>query len=484
MLLFALALLFMLPCVSIASAESKKEAQDLSRYLAIEQSGHARAREELLNTSIDETVAYVQFEAIRLTWDNAPQKPAYLCILWGARPERVRLRQEDANGTILSDSCADPVFDAIIPLLPETKAMTIIADSAGMDIGRLALFTEGELPSPFFRWEETPKGMDYLLIATHPDDDVLFMGGIIPNYGAEQGYVGTVAYVTIPSAKRVNEAKQGAWEMGTVYRPLFLGFQDIREVTKEHYTHRFLQETVTLALVRMLREYRPLVVFTHDKDGEYGHWQHKIVSAAVVEAARLCADPTYDPISLAQFGTWEVKKCFVHLWPENTVVMDINTPLASRGGRTAFKVAQDAYKKHWSQQGGRHFVQSENDRFALNRFGMAYGTVEVGSDVFDNIDPMLLSSYVPPEETPTPEPTEEPTPEPTEAPTEAPTEQPIARAAEQPTPEPSEQPTPMPVPAQAPSKEPTDLFFPIALGVALVIIAVLGILLIRSRKRS
>ena len=296
-------------------AESGEEpANDLTRHLAVEQSGgHGNAHTRLLENNLNESERYSPYETIRLTWENAPEAPAYLCIQWNEIPVNVLLRQTDAGGALLSEVYADPVYDAVIPLSKGTAALTIAAGPKGMDLTRLALFSEGTLPAPFYPWQDTPKGMDYLIVSTHPDDDVLFMGGVIPIYGMERGYIGTVAYVTNPSRHRVNEANKCAWEMGARFRPIFLGLQDVREDYKDTHSERFLPEAVTLALVRMLREYRPLVVFSHDVNGEYGHWQHKIVSAAIRDACRLCADPTYDALSYEEFGTWEVKKCYLHL---------------------------------------------------------------------------------------------------------------------------------------------------------------------------
>ena len=71
---------------------------------------------------------------------------------------------------------------------------------------------------------------------------------------------------------------------------------------------------------------------------------------------------------------------------------------------------------------------------------MSDGVVEVGEDVFDNVDETLFSFYVPPTPEPTPEPTPTPTPEPTPEPTEAP------------TPEPTEAPT---VAVETPEPSPT-----------------------------
>ena len=224
-MLFCLALLLALPWAVPAAADTKK-ATDLSSHIKIEQSGHQSARSKLLDANLNETIQYAPFETVKLSWKKN-LKAAYLCIQWGVLPEGVQIRQTDEKGELLTDGSAQMVWDAIIPLVEGAAGVTIMGGEKGMDLARLALYSEGELPAPFLPWQETPKGMDYMIVATHPDDDVLFMGGIIPTYGAEQGYVGTVAYVTNPSRRRVNEAMLGAWEMGATYRPLFLEFQDI-----------------------------------------------------------------------------------------------------------------------------------------------------------------------------------------------------------------------------------------------------------------
>ncbi len=387
-----LMLALILLCVPRVVAETTEtEAEDLTRHMRIEQSeGHANSAKQVRDDDLSESFRYMPYEQIRLTWELSPEKPEYLCVQWGALPDHVRIRQLNAEEEILSDSYADAVYDSIFQLSEDTRCVTVTAGSSGMELARLALFSEGTLPAPFFPWKDTPKGMDFLIVSTHPDDDVLFMGGIIPTYGAEQGYTGTVAYVTIPSRKRINEANLCAREMGAEYRPFFLGFQDIGQPVKDSYLSWFLPETVTLAFVRMLREYRPVVVFSHDLNGEYGHWQHSIVASSILEACRHAADPEYDPFSFEEFGTWEVQKCYLHLYEDNPLVMDVSVPLSSRGGRTALEVARDAFKLHKSQQNGRHIVEDEDGNYPLNRFGMAYGTVEAGSDAFDNIDSALL----------------------------------------------------------------------------------------------
>ena len=396
-LLLAMALLLVLPLAAraegeeSASAPSQQKAQDLSRWIRFESCGHADLEGKLLRSALTCPEPFGPYERFNISWDSAIDS-RWLCIQWETMPERVTLLQFDQNEALLAETSVSEEYDTILPLAAGAVKVTFVTEKPGMTIAHLGLYSEGALPEPFYPWKKADGHLDYLIVSTHPDDDTLFMGGVIPTYGAEQGYVGTVAYVTTPNRLRVNEAVMGVWAMGSPYYPCFLDFRDLNNQRSEEARNKFPLDAVTLAMVRLFRQQRPLVVFTQDVNGEYGHWQHKIVSAAVQAACKLAADESYDPYSLQTWGTWEVKKCYIHLYPENPLIMDISTPLASMGGKTALEVASVAYAKHRSQQNGHHLIQGEQDTYAMNRFGMAYGTVAAGEDVFDNIDPALLVS--------------------------------------------------------------------------------------------
>lgn len=399
MILLILTLMLVLTAAPLAAAEDQvvantQNAKDLTSYLKLNATNHNKMANRVLSAKIGEAETFTPYERFYAYWDTARVTPGYLCIQWNVLPIDVELLQMDSSGAILSHRQVGLEYDTIEKLLPEAQKVAFITGRSGMEIIRLALYSDGVLPEPFVAWKPTPEHLDYLIVSTHPDDDTLFMGGVIPLYGVDKGYVGTVAYVTTPGRKRVQEALLGAWTMGTHYMPIFLDYSDIADVAKYKtaYAYRFLPESVTLTLVRMFRQYRPLVVFTHDVNGEYGHWQHKIVSASVIEASRLAGDESYDPISLTQYGAWQVQKCYVHLYEEDQLVLDVNTPLASLGGKTALAVAKEAFLRHTSQQGRGQWVQTDTDKYPLSRFGMAYGAVEAGTDVFDNINPQLLST--------------------------------------------------------------------------------------------
>lgn len=288
---------------------------------------------------------------------------------------------------------------------------------------------QGGAPSDYHPWEPSTEKADFLVIATHPDDDTLFMGNMVPTYGAERGLEGSILYLTTRERVRRTEACNGAWIMGLRTYPYMAGLPDISVKNKVKYAADFKVEDVERVLVRYLRRIRPEVVITHDVNGEYGHWQHIIVSQAIQTAVIDAANPSYDPESAELSGTWQVKKLYLHLSEQNPIFISATVPLEAFGGRTGWEVAQEAYQCHQSQRLWYHLCNNENEN-SLEKFGLVYTTVGLDTginDMFENIDPSTLSDFVP-----TPVPTKEPTPEPTETPTPVPTEEPTLEPTEEP----------------------------------------------------
>ena len=452
-----------------------EQAENLTAQCAFTFEGYPYAAERvLLNPN-----HYQIFEAQASFFLTAeqPLRNARLCIQWRVLPTDVRILQDDASGALLSEELLPSYPETVTPISEHAHRVTVQAGDAEMQICRCAVYGPGELPDPFHDWQETPQKLDYLLISTHPDDDVLFLGSVIPTYGAEQGYVGTIIYVTCINRERMTEAENGAWTMGLRYRPLFFGMPDVPKDAPQEKKDTFSYDELLLLTVRAYRAYHPVTVFAQDVNGEYGHWQHKLTSRAAREAFALASDPGYDPASAEEYGTWQVQKLFLHLYPENTVRIDAHTPLAFFDGLDAYTVACRAFLKHESQIKTGFRVRCDDDKYAFNCFGMAEGTVPLGEDVFDNIDASLLSAYVPPTPEPTEIPTAEPTPEPTDEPTAEPTNA-LTPVTAEPLETPSAQTTPEPA-----ATTPNRMLLP-GIGVCAVICAALVLIAFRKRKKD
>lgn len=425
-------------CVPAAAEEAA--AEDYTRSCRIVIGDGKEKTTKLLDKNVDSALKIAAGTTVSVSWDDKV-KADRLCLQWKELREGITVTEFDAEGTELGASVLPMLPENICPLAEQTRSVVISGGESEMLLSCVRVYGAGELPDPFHEWIETPKNLDYLLISTHPDDDVLFMGSVIPIYGAERGYTGTIAYVTCGKRVRMSEAQNGAWAMGLRYRPLFWGFPDVGMDADKKRKATFVYDEVLLKTVQTYREYRPLVVFAQDENGEYGHWQHVLTSKAAVEAFTLAADPSYDPASAEAFGIWQVQKLYLHLYRENEIILPPNEPLSAFDGKTAWQVAKIAYQKHESQQHLGFKVHRYGDaRNPFNQFGMILGAVKAGNDIFANIGDSLLAANVTPTPSPTPEPTLTPEPTPTIAPTPEPT--------------PTTEPTPSPAPT-APPAEPT-----------------------------
>ncbi len=320
------------------------------------------------------------------TWtDDVPVKTLYL--EWFTLPGEITLRQSGVNGVTLSEKTYVPwQLAEAIPLEAKTRSITLeTAEQA--DISTCLLYGAGNLPKAPHAWKPSPEKLDYLVIAMHPDDDILFLGGIVPIFGAERGYTGTVLYMAGRNRERCDEAVNGLWAMGGRYYPFFNSFHDVSNLAAPVERRAlFREEDVVESLTVSFRRLRPEVVISHDLDGEYGHFQHKLLARAVLRAAALAGDPTYDAASAAQYGVWSVKKVYLHLYPENTVTLDMYAPLAAFDGKNALEVDIAAFSCHYSQRRSRWAPDPASPYFAA-KLGLARTAVgfDTGNDIFENI---------------------------------------------------------------------------------------------------
>lgn len=331
---------------------------------------------------------------VTISWRNGvPARTLYLA--WRSLPVPFVLTQRAGDGSVLDTRAGETWrMNQLYKLNPKTRSVSV-SSNTDMDLCSALIYGPNVLPKNYHPWEPTPEKLDYLVIATHPDDDVLFLGAIVPLYGATRGLSGTILYTATRGIRyRCDEALNGAWVMGLRNHPLFADFPNLLPKQQWQRGKDFSVGMLTEYYVRILRRYKPEVVVTHDANGEYGHWQHINVSQAVRDAVSLAADASYDPASAKEYGLFQVKKLYLHLYPEQTVTLDVYRPLAAFGGQNVIDVATAAYAEHRSQVKVDHYRVSNDGFYRLSDFGLCFSAVgaDTGTnDLFEHIDPCSLS---------------------------------------------------------------------------------------------
>ena len=300
----------------------------------------------------------------------------YLCF--ELMPERYEIQREKSSGQWETVTEGDVRYHHMFYELDGYQSIRIYASGEKktvMGFNELFVFGAGQVPSWVQQWQPTPEKADILFLATHPDDDLLFLGGAIAWYGVEKRKDVVVAYLTKSNTTRRSEALNGLWTLGIRNYPVFGNFRDhytksgkISDAYKDVGGKSKVQGWVT----ELCRRYKPEVVVTQDKNGEYGHPQHKMLADACIAAFDLAADQESFPETAAAYGTWEVKKLYLHLYGDDSETTRFNwdVPLESQGGMTANEMAETAYAQHVTQAGQGQKFHSVFVPFSVSEYGI------------------------------------------------------------------------------------------------------------------
>ena len=239
------------------------------------------------------------------------------------------------------------------------------------------------------QWQPVPEKLDLMVFSPHQDDELLFLGGTIP-YACQKGADVAVVYMTNGGRSRYAEALDGLWTAGLRNHPIFLNWRDQKVFSLSVALKTWSQKGVDpqMEVVRLIRKYKPEVIVGPDLEGEYGHIQHQLTARLIADAIPLAMDESYDPESVQEYGAWEVKKVYLHLYTENRIEMDWNQPFSSDSPISPIFLAKEAYDKHRSQQKA-YSMNREAERFDNKIFGLYYTAVgpdEEKNDFFEHID--------------------------------------------------------------------------------------------------
>lgn len=273
-------------------------------------------------------------------------------------------------------------------------------------IGEIYILSKGELPEYVEVWNSPlDNNADLLLLSTHSDDEQLFFLGLLPTYVAKGANVQVVYFVNhFDNPKRLHEQLHGLYTVGIRNYPIMGIVPDayseslngaINNIEKANLT---VDDTINFQ-VEMIRRFKPSVVVGHDEQGEYSHGQHILNTHVLKIALEKTNDDTYHLDSYEKYGLWDVPKTYIHLYKENQITMDYDTPLEYFNGKTAYEVSKEGYSKHNSQQWTwfTKWIKGSNNQYTKSTDIKTYSPNEFGlyrslvgediqkNDMFENL---------------------------------------------------------------------------------------------------
>ena len=405
-LLPLLLILVLLAAVLPAAAE---EAEDLTAKCTVK----AVKAKNVVHITDGKYTTYWESGKTKNPWVTiSSDKPIYgLYLCFQKLPDSYAVQKASGDGWVTVAEGGNPRYHHAFFELDGVKKVRIISTvekANSMGFNEIYAFGEGEIPDWVQRWEEPVEKADLLFMIAHPDDELLFTGGAIPTYAVEKGFKVEVVYLTSSNTTRRSEALNGLWAMGVRNYPVFGTFADrysngksVAAKADAAYKTAGGKQKVLDWVNELFRRFKPEVVVTHGTKGEYGHAQHILMADACKMCFAQAADPKESPESAQQYGTWQVKKLYLHQLGENggETVLDWNQPLKAFDGKTGAQLAAEAFALHVSQKGmgagtGKNFkvftvettgaVDYPYDHFVLQ--DTTVGPDEAKNDFMEHID--------------------------------------------------------------------------------------------------
>ncbi len=389
-----IAMLFL--SVAVVCAQSEEEATELSRQVTV-----TDLSSDEWNKFTDHSYqTYISFSEQRSFTITSEEPIAALYLVFDRNPAEWILK----NGET-SVKCGDNhflhEFVDVKEAFGSAQKTLAIAFPAGISLADVYVYTDGQLPQTVQQWRPAEGSCDLLLFATHSDDDQLFFAGLLPTYNS-RGMEVQVAYFVhhLSTHDRPHELLNGLWHTGLTRYPVISDFPDAYsesswEAEQNLAASGFDREAVLIWQTDLLRRFRPLVAVGHDLEGEYGHGQHRYNAETLTDAIALANDPNFDTPSLSEKGVWDTPRLYLHLYQDNAVVCDYDTPLDAFDGKTAFEVSKEAFEYHKSQHWTWFYdwinVSSAKDirQYSPCRFGLYYaadGSYPTGGDFFEGLE--------------------------------------------------------------------------------------------------
>ncbi len=391
------AVLILLFMAAISSAANAEIAQNIASQCEIKVNVYGKDKGNMLddrNRTMWESVHQGGFVEVK-TPKGKECHGVY--IQWGRDPLDIVIQVpgEGKNEWVNVQECTEKIFNQYIPFekpLTHFRIRTVRKD-VQMAIIKLHVFTDGELPEWVERWQPFEGKADLMVLTAHPDDELLFMGGVIPYYNTVKEKKVIDVHVVHMAGYRKTELLQGLWHCGVRYYPEMPSkkFPDKYTMSRSKCLEYWGSEKLLAYVTEMIRKYQPDVIVTHDVNGEYGHGAHRACSWAVQKCIEYAANPKKYPDSVSKYGAWQVKKAYIHLYQGELGQIDFDwrQPMDAFAGKTIHQVVSEAFELHQSQYQSGTYAVEDYGKTDNSLFGLYYSTVgpDTGkNDMFENID--------------------------------------------------------------------------------------------------
>ena len=332
----------------------------------------------------------------------------YLVVEWQDEPGSYVVEEYDAEKNLIASYDQTAYTGGVTQVMPVSSSaqyVLLTLGEAGQGICEISVYTHGDLPESVQKWYDGYAKCDMLLVCAYPGDELATFGGLLPYYAVQKQASVQTVFMTNMGRARKAETLDALWSLGVSNYPVFMDLKKGSVSSLEDCLSNWGGKDALIGkMVEVIRSCKPEVIVSHDINGEGGDYRRALTGMLMQYAVDAAADADMYADSAAEYGTWQVKKLYLHLGTEKLVELDMSAPAEELGGLTPTEYAAQAFENYASLTGS--YAVTEDSISSV--YSLAYSTIGSDTDrddLFENV-PGLDAGDEPEE---TPEPTAEPT---------------------------------------------------------------------------
>ena len=407
-----LAFLILMPCVPVR-ADGDREEPALELLLPEEKTPFA------WRLTDDDPDSRISFEGGSGFSVRIPENTPALFFEWYSLPGQVTMSQLSADGTALSETVFEGLYEDLLTLDPACSEL-LVESGTPFSLSEIRVCSQEE--ADHYQPLVLPDKADILFILAHTGDETLIFPGYDAKYASAEGLQTVHLYMSAKNRTQIRETIRALRLSGNLTQPLILGYRyyflDMKFI---RYKAKFWDKKQTKGdLTTAIRRFRPEIVISHSPDGELGDGMRVFISEMTLEAVKDAASKKEDRKSFAAYGPWNVSKVYLNAGTgaggTTVPIIDEVSP-QSLEGLTYRDIADLCLSCYNTLSVFRYDIFGTTPSLYLARTSVGPDTSD--SDILDHIDPTLLTNNgvapAPPEPEPVPEPLPKNTQEETEA---------------------------------------------------------------------
>lgn len=212
--------------------------------------------------SYSTSITFTADNTLTITPADANDRIYGLYITWAVRPGEWTLTYD---GGI--KKCGRNAFLHEYVEIPEGTTSAIIELSQKEKICNIDAYSAGTLPDDVQVWEPECARADMLVLSTHADDEILFLGGVLAQYAGEDKLDVQVVYFSNyfgGTVIREHEKLDGLWELGVRHYPVNGDFPDQYADDLAAAEKLYGHDEAAAFVVEQIRRFKPQVCVAQD----------------------------------------------------------------------------------------------------------------------------------------------------------------------------------------------------------------------------